>query len=148
MSFVDQLKPDGKEIEIGNKKYTQDTKITFNMKAFISLVIIIGGLFGSTYFLIDSRLSSSEEKHEIQMGDVNTQLDQIKDESLMELKEKVDATNAKMELLMILINSNQININDISAPGSVSSSSPAETMVVDSLAASRLPNLDNLENNN
>ena len=51
MSFVDQLKPDGKEIEIGNKKYTQDTKITFNMKAFISLIIIIGGLFATTYFL-------------------------------------------------------------------------------------------------
>ena len=37
MSIVDHLDPEGKEVQIGDKKYNQDSKIIFNIKAFISL---------------------------------------------------------------------------------------------------------------
>jgi uncharacterized membrane protein YhiD involved in acid resistance len=124
MSIVDQLDPEGKEIEIGNKKYNQDTKIIFNTKALMSVVIIFILLFVGTYTLVSMRISKMEEKHINSITEMKTSHDesvkelvkevkQLRDERLISIKEKVDAADAKMELLMVLINNGQVDINDI-----------------------------------
>lgn len=138
MSFADQLGPDGKEIQIGEKKYDQDSKITFNMKAFMSLVIIIGTMFAATYYFIDKRIDQSDDEHSEKLESLESLVDQLKDERITDLKEQVDATNGKMELLMMLINSNQINVTETRQPNVVN-----EVRSVDP-NTNNLPNLDNI----
>jgi len=138
MSIVNQFDPSGKEIQIGDKKYTQDSKITFNIKAFVSLVIIIGAMFLTTYYFIDKRITESSENGSAEREILRIKLDQLEDEKISNLKEQVDATNGKMELLMMLINSNQIDIDDIH---------PAVHTVEEARAvdpASNLPDLDTI----
>jgi len=113
MSIVDQLDPSGKEIEVGNKKFTQDSKITFNIKAFMSLLIMIGVMFFVTYYFIDKRIDESDDGNSEKIGKLEVLVYQLKDERITSIKEQVDATNGKMELLMMLINSNQIDVSEI-----------------------------------
>ena len=111
MSIVDQLDPDGKEITVKDKKYNKDTTIVFNMKAFISLVVIIATLFGATFWyfigLINSFKASQKEQTELLVKEIK----QLKDERITELSKQVNATDGKMELIMLLVGSKQIDLS-------------------------------------